>query len=159
MGWIKDCVELCVDLSKWGKRRWLSNDWKARLGAAHTALLRERPDLATAYETLRLAQEAGYDGPELHSLERRLEAVRDYEETGYLAGKKKPSRSGAKKSFKKSSKKSAGKKSSKKRAVTKKAAKKPSTRKLGFGKRSAAIPKKSNTSGGSGTARRGTKRR
>ena len=79
MGWVADCAELAVALVEWGKKRYQSAAWKRKLDAVSADLLREDVDLRTAHETVKLAHDAGFAGPELLTVEERLAAIETYE--------------------------------------------------------------------------------
>jgi hypothetical protein len=79
MGWVNDCVELSLALAKWARQRYQSGEWKKKLEQVSTDLLREDVDLRTAEETLKLAHQAGYAGPEVDTVQERIDAIRAYE--------------------------------------------------------------------------------
>jgi len=79
MGWVADCAELAVALVDWGKKRYQSAAWKKKLDTVSADLLREDVDLRTAHETVKLAHDAGYAGPELLTVEERIAAIEGYE--------------------------------------------------------------------------------
>jgi hypothetical protein len=79
MGWVADCAELAVALVEWGRKRYQSGAWKKKLDAVSADLLREDVDLRTAHETVKLAHEAGFVGPELLTVEERIAAIETYE--------------------------------------------------------------------------------
>src|SRR3954462_4426532 len=78
MGWVDDCADLLLALGKWGKRRYQSNEWKKKLEAVTADLWREDADLRVAEDTVKLAQQAGYTGAELLTVEERVQAIREY---------------------------------------------------------------------------------
>ena len=114
MGWVNDCVELTLALARWTKQRYQSAEWKKRLAAVSRGLLLEDADLHLARETVKLARQAGFTGPELDTVEERIEAIRKYERE-----RKRPPRTSATKMRKK---RPAAKKPAKKKKVS---AKKP----------------------------------
>ena len=79
MGWVADCAELAVALVEWGRKRYQSGAWKKKLEAVSADLLREEVDLRTAHETVKLAHQAGFAGPELITVEERIAAIESYE--------------------------------------------------------------------------------
>ena len=79
MGWVADSVELAVALGEWAKQRLQSSAWKKNLGKVSRELLLEDVDLRTAQETVKLAHEAGFAGPELDTVEERIAAIVKYE--------------------------------------------------------------------------------
>ena len=79
MGWVADSVELAVALAEWAKKGLQSNAWKKKLERVSRELLLEDVDLHTAEETVKLAHQAGFEGPELDTVEERIAAIRKYE--------------------------------------------------------------------------------
>ena len=127
MGWVADCAELAVALVEWGRKRYQSGAWKKKLEAVSADLLREDVDLRTAHETVKLAHDAGFAGPELLTVEERIAAIEKYERkrakpprtTATKMRKKKPSRKKKPGVRKKASAKRRVKKSAKKRPARK----------------------------------------
>ena len=75
VGVLKAAAELATQLVDWAKKGIQSAGWRKRLTAANRELLLRTADIAAIREVIKLAEEAGYTGPELHATKRRLKQV------------------------------------------------------------------------------------
>ena len=74
-GLLKTGLELAGKLFDWTKSRVQSSAWRKRLVEANRQLLLRTADTAAAKDLIKLAEQAGYSGPELGEVKRRVKRI------------------------------------------------------------------------------------
>ena len=74
-GLLKTGLELAGKLFDWTRGRVQSSAWRKRLLEANRQLLLRTADTAAAKDLIKLAEQAGYSGPELSEVKRRVKRI------------------------------------------------------------------------------------